>query len=77
MPSRQILESFYKKKQKKIESIPGHTWVGLLGADQSSLVGDRAEPAKQFPVGLFLVALVEGALLLALLASLGWPVHPV
>ena len=68
---------FTKMNRKKIESIPGHTWVGLLGADQGSLVGDRAEPAKKFPVGFFLVALVEGALLLALLASLWGAVHPV
>ena len=62
---------FFTKIYRKIEIIPGHTWVGLLGADQGSLVGDRAEPAKKFPVGLFLVALVEGALLLALFAKAG------
>ena len=61
-PSRLII-IFTKTNRKKIKNIPGHTWVGLLGADQGSPVGDRAKPAKQFPVGFFFVSLVEGVLL--------------
>ena len=51
--------------------------IRLLGADQGAFVRKRAQPAQQLPVNLLLVVFVEGALLLALLASFGSSVFPV